>query len=229
MGTIEEYVTAVERRLPRWLPGRRDMLADLRAHLSDRVAAGEGEPAAVRSLEPPAQYAAALLEGLELQPAPHGRRLGAFLVDVLLGLPLLAIAFLGFNLVMTAVSGAWPREMPLLWWQGMRDLLGAGPGIFWLLLIFAGMIMASAWLLSILYFPVAEAVWGTTIGKRLFGLCVASDDGTRVTWGRAFIRRLPFYFEFFWLDALFALFTRRHQRAFDHVARTAVVLVPGPS
>ncbi len=42
----------------------------------------------------------------------------------------------------------------------------------------------------------------------------------------AFLRRLPFYFEIWPVDALFIPFTEKRQRAFDIVARTIVVRQP---
>ncbi len=58
------------------------------------------------------------------------------------------------------------------------------------------------------------------------GLYVVAQDGTRLSLGRVLVRRVPFVFEFFWLDALVALFTRRRQRAFDLVAGSLVVQGP---
>ncbi|MFB6240034.1 MAG: RDD family protein, partial [Gemmatimonadota bacterium] len=80
-------------------------------------------------------------------------------------------------------------------------------------------------LLALLYFPALERLWGQTVGKRFFGLAVAREDGLRVGWWDAAVRRLPLFFEVFWLDALFAPFTEKRQRAFDIVAGT--VVVPG--
>jgi hypothetical protein len=51
MSTIDEYVRAVEHRLPRWLEWRLGMVSDLRGHLWDRVAAGEAEGEVVASME----------------------------------------------------------------------------------------------------------------------------------------------------------------------------------
>jgi uncharacterized RDD family membrane protein YckC len=61
------------------------------------------------------------------------------------------------------------------------------------------------------------------VGKRLVGTCVVRDDGSRIGWGAAIIRRLPFFMNFFPLDAVFVFFTERRQRAFDKVAGTLVI------
>jgi uncharacterized RDD family membrane protein YckC len=225
MNTIDEYVLAVDHRLPRWHPAREEILADLRAHLSDRVAAGEDESAAVAGMEDPEVYAATLMEPFALQSAPLGRRVGAFMIDILLGLPLAAGTLLLVMVLPAMISPAWPDNMPRLWLDGMRQLASIDLPLV-ILSTMLGITMVSALVLSIVYFPVAEAVWGTTVGKSLMGLCVVAENGTRVTWGKAIVRRLPFYFEFFWLDALFAFFSQRRLRAFDHVAGTWVVRCP---
>jgi uncharacterized RDD family membrane protein YckC len=222
--TIDGYVGAVERHLPRWLGWRAAMLAELRSHLEDRVAAGESAGVVVSRMEAPEEYAAALVGDVPLESAPLARRLAAFLLDVLLGLPVLLVSVFGSLWLAGALMPALPPDLAALWLQSLGDLLAASA---WMLLaLLLGLIAGSALVLSLVYFPVAEAIWGTTIGKHLLGLCVVTENGTRVTWGKAIIRRIPFYFEFFFLDAIFALFTKRRQRAFDHVARTVVVRRP---
>lgn len=224
MTTIAEYVSAVEARLPRWLGGRAQMVTDLRNHLQERVLGGEPEPEVVRGMEAPEDYAAALVGDVTLEVAPVSRRLAAYVLDVLLWLPLVALSMALFFWVAGMVIPNWPEGMGALWLDSMRELIALSPWV--ILAIVAGVLALAAPVLGVFYFPVAEAVWGTTVGKHLLGLCVVAENGTRVTWGKAIIRRIPFYFEFFWLDALFALFTKRRQRAFDHVAGTLVVRCP---
>ena len=45
---------------------------------------------------------------------------------------------------------------------------------------------------------------------------------------KAIVRRIPFFLEFFWIDAIVAIFTERKQRAFDLVAGTIVVHCDAP-
>jgi uncharacterized RDD family membrane protein YckC len=75
----------------------------------------------------------------------------------------------------------------------------------------------------LLYFPIAEGRFGQTLGKRLLGLRVLKESGLAIGYKEAFLRRIPFYFRFAVLDALFVPFTAKKQRAFDLVARTVVV------
>jgi uncharacterized RDD family membrane protein YckC len=78
-------------------------------------------------------------------------------------------------------------------------------------------------LAAIAYFPLLEALFGRTVGKRIVGTCVVREDGSRVGWLAAIVRRLPFFMSFFPLDALFVFFTAQRQRAFDKVAGTLVI------
>ena len=98
------------------------------------------------------------------------------------------------------------------------------PGFAWplgLLMLFG----ISVPIMSIAYFPVLEKLYGQTLGKWAMGIVVVRENGGTLRWRDAIIRRIPFVFEFFWLDALFALFTAQRQRAFDFVASTLVVRV----
>jgi uncharacterized RDD family membrane protein YckC len=52
---------------------------------------------------------------------------------------------------------------------------------------------------------------------------VVREDGSRAGWVAAIIRRIPFFMNFFPIDALFVFFTERRQRAFDKVAGTVVI------
>ena len=44
--------------------------------------------------------------------------------------------------------------------------------------------------LMVLYFPVLVATWSTTLGKRIFGLYVVRNDGSKIGFCRAFARYL---------------------------------------
>jgi uncharacterized RDD family membrane protein YckC len=61
MRALESYVSEVMKRLPRTLPARRRIEADLRLHLSDLVAEERTMPAVVERMGPPEQVAAELL------------------------------------------------------------------------------------------------------------------------------------------------------------------------
>jgi len=210
--TGDAYVAEVLRRLPRQLIDRQRVELDLRTHLLDRMEAGATEEDAVRHMGTPEETARELMSGVVLVPASLGRRIGAFAIDMLLG----AIPIIGAVLMFLTARFSW--------------LTGAGPemelrfGAVWFLFVMCmallGLVSAA---LSVLYFPVLEGLVGQTVGKRLLGVVVVKEDGTSIGWVPAIVRRLPFLLEFFFIDAVFALFTRRRQRAFDKVAGTLVV------
>lgn len=206
MREIDEYVAAVSKRIPPCLPERARIETDLRSHLRDRVDAGESVAEAIGRMGDPEEVAREFLEGVELRPASLGRRTAAFVLDIGIGvLVLLIVAGLLLGADRLA-EGEWPVFF--------------GPSLFFFI---AALIASAAFLMGLLYFPAMEALRGQTVGKQALGLCVVRENGERVGWGPAFVRRIPFYFEFFLLDALVALFTRRRQRAFDLVAKTMVV------
>jgi len=82
-------------------------------------------------------------------------------------------------------------------------------------------------LLLTVYTAIAESSADQTIGKKWMGIRVVSETGTRISFGQALVRQLPLVFQVIWVDALFALFTERHQRAFELLSHTRVVRVPG--
>lgn len=197
---VFDYLEGVAESLPPdWGP-RESALRDLRLHIEAAVEAGADEAEALARLGPPSEVASSLLEDYRPTLAPISRRVVAFLVDLGIGWALLwaSMATMGLGTggeVLAIDRVAW------LWW---------------------GWLLAAA-LLALLYFPWFEATHGQTPGKMLVGLHVVRPDGGRVSWKEAVIRRLPLFFEFFLLDALFAPFTERKQRAFDIVAGTVVV------
>ena len=77
----------------------------------------------------------------------------------------------------------------------------------------------------IIYTIVAEWRSGQTFGKRRYGLLVVQESGAPITLGQSVVRQLSLVFQIFWIDALFALFTERRQRAFELLSKTRVVRV----
>jgi uncharacterized RDD family membrane protein YckC len=198
---IEAYVHDVGERIAPTGAGRSRIESDVRSHLAESVAAGASEAQAIARMGPAAEVARAYLEGVELVAAPWTRRLGAFLLDVGLGTTLVSL------LVLVAMGAVGP------------DLEAAPLPVA----IALGLTAAAVAILALLYFPLMEALFGQTVGKRVFGIGVAQEDGSRVGFGPAFVRRIPLAFDFWPIDALFVFFTARRQRAFDMVARTVVI------
>jgi uncharacterized RDD family membrane protein YckC len=185
---------------------------DLRSHLEETIA-GEGTlGAAIARFGSPGDVARGYLAELPLHPASIGKRVLAFLLDV--GVGVLVLGAAGLLLSLNALT--------LATLAGGNDWSSMSGGVF---LVFVIGLIATVSLLSLAYFPVLEWRYGQTLGKRIMGIQVVADDGTAVGLGQAIVRRIPFFLEFFWIDAIVALFTERRQRAFDLVAGTLVTEV----
>ncbi|MDX1384199.1 MAG: RDD family protein [Thermoanaerobaculia bacterium] len=177
------------------------LVRDLETHFDDGAEAGESEEEIARRLGSPREIARAFLEEVPFRYAGFWVRVVAFAADV--GVAAMAV-------------------LPL--WAGVGLVASTAPGDATPFLIVVA-IPTFLWTLAVglFYLPLVEHLYGKTLGKHLLGLRVLDEDGTRITLGKAFIRRLSLYFEFLPLDALFVPFSAKKQRAFDVVAKTIVV------
>jgi uncharacterized RDD family membrane protein YckC len=198
--STEQYIRSVLDRLPRAWSARPRIEADLRLHMTELLEETRSEQVAIERMGPPERVAAEFLAQMPLVPTSLYRRFAAFVLDMLV----IVLPFV--PLIMLAVH-----------WQNVYGD-GIAPGRP--LALAASVLLGLA---AIAYFPALEALFGQTVGKRLVGTCVVRDDGSRIGWGAAIIRRLPFFMNFFPLDAVFVFFTERRQRAFDKVAGTLVI------
>ena len=199
MTTADDYVNHVLDRMPRALARRTQIGTELRGHIAERVASGLSLDAVLRQLGDPVRLAESYLAEMPLVAAPHGRRLGAKLIDVLIFVMLYALV----------VGGAFALSKYVTGFEG-----------FWLMVTFGIVVVSLAF---VIYTVVAEWVSGQTPGKRVFGLRVVRESGARIGLGQSFVRQLPSIFQVFWIDVLFALFTDRRQRAFELLSKTRVV------
>ena len=199
MTTADAYVKSVLDRMPDSMPRRAQIGAELRSHIAERMAAGHSIDDVLRQLGDPVTLAESYLAEEPLVPAPHGRRILAKLADTLLFL----MVFCVFIVAAAALSRLSDR-----------------PHLVWFSFTF-GLIVFS--LLFVMYVIVAEWRSGQTLGKRLFGLRVVRESGARIGFGQSIVRQLPWTFQVFWIDALFALFTDKRQRAFELLSKTRVV------
>jgi uncharacterized RDD family membrane protein YckC len=206
-GGVEAYIQAVLARVPPPLPQRARIEEELRSHLEEQLDAGLTLDEASRRMGPPAEVALQYLAEVDFVEASVARRAGAFLIDLALGLVVLAPVWIGLlYLALERVSA---------------DVLP--PTLFLAFMVAAILAIVAIPVLALVYFPAFEAIRGQTFGKRWLGIYVVRENGEAAGWGPAILRRLPFVLEIFWIDAVFALFTKRRQRAFDLVARTVVV------
>lgn len=199
MTAQESYIQQVLDKLP---PGAlRDQIAlELRSLIADRLEQGSSVEDAIRQLGDPAVLAESYLASVPLVSAPMGRRAAAKLVDLLLLIaPVFTAVLIGYSTV---------------------RVTGDGEPLLYPLLVLA---VALTGLGSCLYPMIAEHRTGQTIGKRLFGLQAVTESGARISLGQAFLRQLPLFLQIFVVDALFALFTKNRQRAFELITKTRVV------
>lgn len=99
--------------------------------------------------------------------------------------------------------------------------LQLGMALDWVLWVYVGVIGG-----TLGYFVVLEWLFGKTIGKRLVGVVVVSDDGRRISVRQAVVRNVLRLIDglFAYGLALLVMFTSREvKRVGDHAADTLVV------
>lgn len=199
MTAEERYVHDVIRALPRDARLRRQIEMEVRSHIAERVERGESEESAIARLGDPVRLAESYLAAVPLVSGTFLARAAAKIVDVLL-----------FGIAITPL-------LVLAWFAFERSAQSLMPG---LLLVVCLLLVVPGFCL---YTAIAEHQYSQTVGKHLLGLRVVRESGGRIGFGQALVRQLPVVLEVFLIDALFALFTDRSQRAFELVSKTRVV------
>jgi len=194
------YINQVMARLPRVASLRSQVAMELRSHIAERVEHGQTVDEALRQLGDPVTLAESYLAAIPLVPAAFWQRGAARIID-----------FLAFACVCAPIVWLLARTLPLV----------VPPGFVAPVLIILVVILISA---GCLYPLIAEYVWGETLGKHLMGLRVVRESGGRISFGQSVVRQLPMFLQVFWIDVMFALFTEKHQRAFEVLSKTRVVL-----
>jgi len=196
MTTADEFVERVLSSLPGSVPQREQIGLELSGHIAERVAEGAPLDDVLRQLGDPIVLAESYLSAVPLAAAPFLRRCLAKLLDVALVLGAVA-------LLATLAAKLLPRRF-----EGNVVIVA---------MLAAGL----AFLLGTVF---AELRFGQTPGKRLLGLRVVRESGAPIGLGQAFVRQLPLVFSIFFIDALFALFTEKKQRAFEMLSKSRVVV-----
>ena len=187
--------------------------ADLQAHLQEALSGGEDMAALVERMGDPREVAAEFMREVPLVYAGFWRRLAAFLIDAVV----MSIFGLIAGAAMIWLSNNVPEHPSGLW----QNVVGGAEILF--VLVTANACIA----ILLAYFPILEGRFGQTLGKRILGTVVLSEDGLPAGYGKALLRRLSFYFEFLPFDALFIFFTPKRQRGIDILAKTIVVRAKG--
>jgi uncharacterized RDD family membrane protein YckC len=194
--TADDYVNTVLAMMPPTMPQRQQIAAELRSHIAERLAHGYTLDAVLRQLGDPATLAASYLSAEPLVSADFGSRVAAKLLDAL---AILAVV------------------CPIAW--VVSGLVPSGFGMPVAILV----VLVGGSLLFGVYTMTAEYRRGQTIGKRLQGIRAVSETGARISLGQAIVRQLPMFLQVYWIDAMFALFTDKSQRAFEMLSKTRVV------
>jgi uncharacterized RDD family membrane protein YckC len=189
------YIQSVIDHVPHALALRDHIAMELRSHIAERTEQGQPLNEVLQQLGDPRALAESYLAAVPLESAPIASRVVAKLID--------AVLTLGVVVTITL----------LLWALVPREAAVFLP----VLAILAGVLGFVA------YTAIAEFQYGRTLGKRVMGIHVVRESGARITLGQAIVRQLPFFAQFFWIDALFALFTDRRQRAFELLTKTRAV------
>jgi uncharacterized RDD family membrane protein YckC len=193
--TGDLYVQSVVDHLPRGLPLRDQIAMELRSHVAERVEHGQPLDDVLRQLGDPLTLAESYLAAVPLQNARLLPRIVAKLIDVAVVVS-----------VVVAIAAA-------LWSVLPQEAVNFLPVLSILACVFD----------FVAYTAIAEYRYGRTLGKRLMGIQVVRESGARISLGQALLRQLPFFGQFFFIDALFALFTERRQRAFELITKTRAV------
>ncbi len=196
MTTPEEYIASVLERMPRDTPMRSQIAMELRALIDERTRERRPLADVLRQLGDPEKLAESYLAAVPLVPVPFADRALAKLMD------------LGIVLLPAWALCAWLRPVDATY------------------IIYIVVAAFVACPLFMVYNIIAESSTDQTLGKRVMGTRVVREAGTRISAGQAIVRQLPWLLQVFWIDAFFALFTDRHQRAFELLSRTRVVRVP---
>ncbi len=199
------YIDLVVNNMPRAIPLRTQVAMELQSHFAERVDGGQSVDEVVRQLGDPVSLAESYLGAVPLRAASFGRRAAAKLLDFAFGVSVMSPA-VGLTMWF-ALSGSADADTIVPYLAGV---IGVS-----LLLSSTGLIV---------YTFIVEYRVGQTVGKRLVGLSVVQESGTRISLGQSFVRQLPMFLQMYWIDVLFALFTEKSQRAFELVSKTRVVL-----
>ena len=172
-------------RLPRVGALKSQVAMELRSHIAERVEHGQTVDDALRQLGDPVTLAESYLAAVPLVPATFWRRGVARILDFLAVVCLCA---------------------PIVWllWQTAPFVVPPGFVFSIMIIVVVSLISAGG-----LYPLIAEYVWGETLGKHVMGLRVVRESGGRISFGQSVVRQLPMFLQVFWIDVMFALFTRK--------------------
>jgi uncharacterized RDD family membrane protein YckC len=196
MSVEQVYVDRVITRLPQDVKLREQVAMELRSHIAERVEHGHTVEDALQQLGDPVVLAESYLAAVPLIPGSFWRRAAARLIDFF------GVLSLAVPVVLAVALTVRPE---LAFFIGVAVVL-------------------TVLIVGSIYPVIAEYRYGKTVGKHLMGLRVVRESGARISFGQSVVRQLPMLSQVWWIDMLFALFTDKHQRAFELLSKTRVVV-----
>ena len=194
--TTDDYIARVLQFLPPNTPARDQIATELRGHIAERLASGQPAGQVLQQLGDPLALAESYLSAVPLRSASFGRRVVAKLID----LALILVWFVPIMCMAFFASSDRVQAVPAVhrdrWLEPAGgDVSRARRGAQW----------ADA----------GQAADGTACGARI------RRPHQRRTGDSATAADVPA--DWHRIDVLFALFTEKHQRAFELLSKTRVV------
>ncbi len=217
----ETYLAQVLRWIPPDIPDRHEIAHEIESVIAERTAEGEPLASILARLGEPIELAESYLVDYPMASASLARRLLAKLVD--LGLFYLVVFLvIGSGIALMAAAPT-PQEgdsVVRLSTGFLPELRVAdGTPLLTLLLLLGGGLAVAA----IIAPTYGEWRWGQSPGKYLLGLRVVRESGAMPSLGQVLLRYVPLWFQFFWIDMVFALFGPMRQRAFERLTHTRTI------
>lgn len=201
MNADQVYIDRVIAQLPLDRGLRTQVEMELRSHIAERVEHGQSVEEALRRLGDPVVLAESYLAAIPLVAGSFWARAAARIIDFC------GVVSLAVPIVLVAIIALRRRDLD-------DFIVPVAFLVVILLLTF----------LAVIYPVFAEYRYGKTVGKHLMGLRVVRESGARISFGQSVVRQLPMLTQVWWIDMLFALFTDKHQRAFEILSKTRVVV-----
>lgn len=201
MNADQLYIDRVIAQLPLDAALRTQVEMELRSHIAERVEHGQSVEEALTHLGDPIVLAESYLAAIPLIAASFWARAAARIIDFC------GVGALAAPIVLVVII-----------------TLRRGEAADFIVPIVGLAVILVLTILAVFYPVIAEYRYGKTVGKHLMGLRVVRESGARISFGQSVVRQLPMLTQVWWIDMLFALFTDKHQRAFEILSKTRVVV-----
>ncbi len=199
----DPYLDALRSWIPSDVVDRAVIVQEVESVIVEREGAGERFESIADQLGDPRSLAESYLVDVPMEPARIGARVAAKGIDAVVFFAMVVLLWFPY---FQAVLSFLVNDITTIW----------SPAI----LLRAAALMLLPGLVPIL----CEWRWGRTLGKRMVGIRVVTERGTRISFGQALMRYIPIIGQFFWIDVAFVFFNDQRQRAFEKLSHTRVIV-----